>query len=505
MNKKEFLEQKIKQILAEQHRRQQYDKFHNFFFQDHKIDDNGQDVSRKHYKKHLEFFAAGAKYNFRCFLAANRTGKTTGEAYEIVAHCTGDYPEWWEGRKFDKPVRVCVSGQTAESVREVLQYELLGSPGDYGSGMIPKESISKLTSKPGTPNAIKDVFIRHKSGGTSSITFKSFDQGLQAFMGAWYDIVWMDEECLDPMIYSELCIRLMTRKGMMVNTFTPLYGLSQIVLKYMPNGKMPKNGVVCDEDDNPTNRYIVNCDWNDAPHLTEDMKEQQLAECSPHEREARSRGLPALGAGAVYPFFQEDYVVEPFQIPIWYEKAYGLDVGHNVTAAVFIARDPDTGIYYVYSEHYLKRETPRTHADAIQQRGTWLRGAADPAAGGMRDFEGLTLLQQYKIFGLDLFVGNKLFKLNAVEPGIAKVYNLFESGQLKIFKSCPNLIEELNLYRRVENKRTGELEIHKQNDHAADALRYGLFGWDYIKGTYTENEITLDAKQPEIRSRITGY
>jgi hypothetical protein len=62
-------------------------------------------LRRELYPKHLEFFRAGIEHRERCFLAANRVGKTEGVGgYEMVCHLTGEYPEWWDGRTFDHPI-----------------------------------------------------------------------------------------------------------------------------------------------------------------------------------------------------------------------------------------------------------------------------------------------------------------------------------------------------------------------------------------------------------------
>src|SRR5262245_49052798 len=94
-------------------------------------------------KPHLEFFAAGAKYRTRIFLAGNRTGKTTAGAYEITLHLTGMYPDWWEGKRFDHAIRAVVASDTGKTTREVVQNELLGQPGSFGTGMIPYDSLEK--------------------------------------------------------------------------------------------------------------------------------------------------------------------------------------------------------------------------------------------------------------------------------------------------------------------------------------------------------------------------
>ena len=80
---------------------------------------------RSDYPKHVEFFAAGAKYRERAFLAANRVGKTIGGAYEVALHLTGKYPDWWCGRRFDGPINAWAAGKTNETTRDTVQKALL--------------------------------------------------------------------------------------------------------------------------------------------------------------------------------------------------------------------------------------------------------------------------------------------------------------------------------------------------------------------------------------------
>src|SRR5262249_52446921 len=70
---------------------------------------------RELYPKHLEFFAAGAKYKERLFMAANRVGKTVAGAFETTCHLTGRYPEWWEGRRFEKPTDGWACGANSQT------------------------------------------------------------------------------------------------------------------------------------------------------------------------------------------------------------------------------------------------------------------------------------------------------------------------------------------------------------------------------------------------------
>src|SRR5437016_6118277 len=71
-------------------------------------------LCRELYAKHMEFFKAGAEYRERAFIAANRVGKTLAGAYETTLHLTGDYPEWWKGRRFTQPVMGWAAGDSSK-------------------------------------------------------------------------------------------------------------------------------------------------------------------------------------------------------------------------------------------------------------------------------------------------------------------------------------------------------------------------------------------------------
>lgn len=192
-------------------------------------------LRRELYPKHLEFFRAGAKYRERCIIAANRIGKSEGiGAYEVSLHLTGEYPDWWDGRIFDKPVMAWAAGDTGKTVRDIIQLKLLGPPGAYGTGMIPGDSIiDRPTVKHGLADAVESIKVKHVSGGASVIFLKSYDQRREAFQGTEQDLIWLDEE--PPIdVYTECLMRTMTTNGMIMCTFTPLMGVSEVVKSFMP-------------------------------------------------------------------------------------------------------------------------------------------------------------------------------------------------------------------------------------------------------------------------------
>src|SRR5690606_22051028 len=128
--------------------------------------------------------------------------------------------------------------------------------------------------------------------------------------------------------------------GLLIETFTPLRGLTPIVLKYLgEDAQIPDERIGRHED-----RAIVMAGWDDVPHLSAEQKARMLAAAEVHLRDARSKGVPSIGSGAIYPVPEDQIVVDDFAIPAHWPRAYGLDVGWNCTAAVFGAIDRDADV-----------------------------------------------------------------------------------------------------------------------------------------------------------------
>lgn len=207
---------------------------------------------------------------------------------------------------------------------------------------------------------------------------------------------------------------------------------------------------------------MVSATWDDVPHLSEKDKADLWSGIPAYQRDARTKGVPSLGSGAIYPVPESDVVVPDFPVPDHWPRAFGLDVGWNKTAAVWGALNRDTDVLHLYSEHYRGEVEPSVHAAAIRARGAWIPGAIDPASRGRAQTDGEQLVQMYSDLGLEL-----AFADNAVEAGIWTVLERMSSGRLKVFSSLQNLLGELRLYRRDEKGR-----VVKERDHLMDAMRY---------------------------------
>jgi len=179
-------------------------------------------------------------------LAANRVGKTESVGgFEVALHATGRYPDWWPGLRFNRPVEIWASGKKNETTRDIIQAKLFGAVSwrgrektVAGTGLIPAEDIGAIAWKRGVPDFIDTAKIRHRSGLWSSIGLKSYEQGRGAFEGTEKDIIWFDEEP-PAEVYVEAGIRTMTTRGHVLLTFTPLEGMSAVVLEFIPSGALP--------------------------------------------------------------------------------------------------------------------------------------------------------------------------------------------------------------------------------------------------------------------------
>lgn len=209
-------------------------------------------------------------------------------------------------------------------------------------------------------------------------------------------------------------------------------------------------------------KWAIGITWDDVPHLSKEDREELWSTIPPHQRDARAKGIPALGSGVIYPVAEELWVCDPFKIPEWWPRAYALDVGWNRTAAVWGAWNRDNDTVYLYDEYYVSEAPPQVHADAIRGRGAWIPGVIDPAARNRSSVDGRALMQEYTALGLDLQPAN-----NEVEAGLFAVYRRLSSGRLKVFSSLGNLRAERRLYRRDEKGK-----IVKERDHLMDAERY---------------------------------
>jgi phage terminase large subunit-like protein len=438
----------------------------------------------KPYAKQMEFHAATKDHRETCFAAGNQIGKTYAAANGLAIWLTGEYPDWWEGRRWDRPVAAWAAGVTGESTRDTLQRLLMGRPGQFGTGAIPADCILSYTSARGVSDALDTVIIKHKSGGASTLGFKSYARGRESLQGETLDIVALDEEP-EENIYTEALTRTNATGGLVAMTFTPLLGMSTVVKRFF----MEKN----------PDRKLVNATIDDAGHYTDEDRARIIASYPAHERDARAKGIPVLGSGRVFPVDEELIKVEPFAIPKHWPRLAGIDFGiSHPTAVAWMAHDRDTDSIYVYDTMRIADTSVVLQAPLIAAKGKWVPCAYPHDGDNREKSSGRTLADQYRELGVNMLPDPVKHQDggNSVEAGISDMLNRMQTGRFKVFSNQGNFFEEFRLYHR----RNGV--IYKVDEDLIDAVRYGIMG---IRYAATEPRPLGNVVRPNFGIRRGGY
>jgi phage terminase large subunit-like protein len=408
------------------------------------------------YPKQREFHDAGATYRQRLLMAANQVGKTWAAGFELAMHATGDYPDWWRGRRWDRPIVGWAAGVTGESTRDNPQRILLGRPAAIGTGALPKQSIVDTSSSRGLADAVDTIRVRHKSGDTSSIQLKSYEKGREKWQGETLDFVWFDEEPPAD-IYTEGLTRTNATGGMTLITFTPLLGMTEVVTRFLI--------------EKPPGTHVTTMTIDDAEHYTAEQRLQIIASYPEYERKARTQGIPQLGSGRVFPIDEEEIKVDPFATPSEWPQIGGMDFGwDHPSAAAKLAWDRDSDCLYVTAIHRAKQQTPVLFAGSVKPWGQWLPWAW-PHDGLQHDKgSGIQLAAQYRTQGLRMLGVHAQFEdgSNGLEAGVTEMLDRMQTGRLKVFSHLAEWFEEFRIYHRKEGL------IVKERDDLLSATRYGV-------------------------------
>lgn len=395
------------------------------------------------YSKQIEFFNLGRTMRERLLMAGNQLGKTEAGAVEMVYHLTGIYPKGWNGRRWDRPVKAWACGEGATLVRDTQQKKLCGEPGvvdALGTGYIPKHLFVDTPSLArGVTDAYDTIQVRHISGGVSVLKFKSYEQGRTKFQGDTVDIVWLDEE--PPMeIYTEALTRTNATKGMVYMTFTPLKGMSTVVMRFL-NEESP-------------DRAVVTMTIEDALHIPAEERAKIIASYPAHERDARTKGTPMLGSGRIFQF-SDDAISEPAieTIPPHWAKIWGMDIGiDHPFAAALLLWDKDADVLHLHATVRVADQRAHEHALAMKAIGAAVP-VAWPQDAHQREKENLEpIAMSYKRHGLRMLPHHATWPEggSSTEAAIREMDERMATGRFKVASHLTMFFEEFRLYHRKD-------------------------------------------------------
>lgn len=431
------------------------------------------------YPKQLEFHNAGLMKRERLFMAGNRVGKTFCGAFEMAMHLTGEYPEWWLGRRFNRPIKAWAASDTGTTTRDIVQTKLCGPyayPAKYGTGMIPKKAVDwtkDVSLARGVTDLFDTVLVTHRTNGVidgkSILTFKTYEQGAKKWQGEAVDVIWNDEEPPED-VYAEGMARMAPTDpteegGINYTTFTPLMGKSKVVLRFM--------------DEPSADRTIIRMTMDDAKHINAEAKKKILDGYLSWQREAREKGTPLLGSGAIFTTPESELTEQRLlELPSYWYYGWGVDfgIGHPF-AGVLMAWDKDADVVHILHTVRMEGKGPMHHYAAMKP----FLGTAPvswPQDGHQRE-KGSThhLWKLYKNEGLKM-MGHHATHVdgsNGTEAGITEMAQYMETGRFKVASHLIDWFEEYRDYHRKDGL------IVKFRDDIMSATRTGFMMRRFFK------------------------
>ena len=243
-------------------------------------------------------------------------------------------------------------------------------------------------------------------------------------------------------------------------------------------------------EDKITRRFIP-ARLEDNPYLAADGKYEQMLQSLPAvQRKQLLEGNWDVAEGAAFTEFDyENHCIDPFEIPRTWERVKGIDYGYAAeSAVVWGAVDPQDETLIIYRELYQKGLTGEDLAKKIydfeKEERVSVQGVLDWAAWAKTGTTGPTVGEVLSRAGHKLRRADK----NRIQ-GKIQIHERLKTNdkgrpKLQIFKTCPNLIREIQSIPLDPNK--PEDVDTKASDHAYDALRYLIMSRPRARSVWDE-------------------
>lgn len=289
-------------------------------------------------------------------VAGNRWGKTAGMMRDVLWCARGEHPY----RKVKPHTQIWV-----------------GAP-DYPSYL----KFHKPTFDEWCPpawiegsfnNSEKWVDIKRVAGGVCRIFFNSYDSERGKWQGAGVDGIWLDEECPEEIV-NECLARIVTTRGWIVMTFTPVTGVGWWYDRfYEPalrgaNNWFAFQAALASHD--PLNEKEFNVGESLVPHLSREQIVEFAAEYpDPDERNIRVFGAVKSRTGLVYKgYAKASHVIPPFEVPERWDLWGGIDPGYHGFHVTLGAIAPDHPALYVIDEFFSSAESTHARFNQIKDK-----------------------------------------------------------------------------------------------------------------------------------------
>jgi len=422
-------------------------------------------------EKQVRFHSSGAKG--RLFLGGNRSGKTVGGATEAVMWAAGKHKYL---RTPPPPIRGrCVSVDFVNGVEKIVRPEI--------AKWMPLSELKGSSWESAYDRELRTLYLENGS----FIEFMSYDQELEKFAGTSRHFVWFDEEPPHS-IFNECLLRLVDTGGHWWITMTPVNGMTWVY-----------DTVYIAARTNPT-LFVVETGIDENIYLSASEIDATISLMSSEEKEARRHGKFMAIGGLIYKNFSGESILPPVVDSVYWPNMQKdwqhfrmMDHGfNNPTAWLFGCADTD-GRILIYDEIYVDHTVVSDIARLvhIKQRDLGILPAysvGDPSIVNSDPITGTSVHIEYANHGISIVPGN-----NDVHAGINLVAQRLEQKLLFVTRNCEKTIREFSKYRwatwataKTRDDKNPKEEPHKKDDHAMDALRYGVASRPVMEGKVVE-------------------
>lgn len=430
----------------------------------------------------------GSPSRGRAFIGGNRSGKTVGGAAESSWWLNGNHPY----RKTpEPPVRLRgVASDWPHGMVQIMLPEI--------AKWIPPSLLINGSWEDSFAKGDKILTCSNKS----TMDFTTCEMELVKHAGTSRHGIWFDEEP-PKAIFNENMARLVDTSGEWWLTMTPVEGMTWVY-----------DDIFIAAKSNP-DFFVIEASMDDNIHLSKGQIDFLLSTMPEDEKKARREGRFIQIGGLIYKDFGPQHVIPKIEVDSdeWRimkkNWTFFLMMDHgfnNPTCFLWGATDKD-GKVIIFDEHYASQMVVSEHATVVRGRNDFYGiypdyFIGDPSIANSDPITGTSVQIEYAIAGIPILPGN-----NDVKIGINVVARALRDRQIWITQNCEHLIWEMARYRWatwsskiIAEKRNVKEEPNKKDDHACDALRYGMCSRPEHIEKIVEDVATLRGLAPSLPS-----
>ena len=378
---------------------------------------------------HNQFVIRRDPARFRVLVAGRRFGKTTLAIDELIEHAgTSKHPCWYIAPTYKQAKMIAWEMLLSKLPRELIE----------------SKNEVELTVKMivGAPICLKGADNEDSLRG-AGLSFVVLDEYAMMKRNVWQEIV-------RPM--------LTDTKGRALFIGTPA-GKNSLFELYL-KGQRKENGFSSYQFKTVDNPFI-------DPLEVEQARTQLSETYFKQEYEASFEDY----VGLVWPEFTEKCLIEPYPIPQNYPRIAAIDPAMSGTTGVLGAAIDEDGNLIICEEYYEQNKRVSEVAEHLRKDARFYIDPASAMRNMTKDGQLYSLYNEYQDNGISATPGE-----NDVEAGINRVAEYFRRNKIKIFKTCKNLIYEIERYHWSDERETiagiMKPKPFKSMDHLCDCLRY---------------------------------